>query len=155
MLVTDILLDVEAARLRGEVDQISVTHNRPVSGASYEKTSFKLLPLDENWQMEVLAKPWPTKLLPEIIHPSEQDDTSLIHEHLFTTLFQACAESCASEHAARLSAMQLAERNIEDRQQALQLDFNRQRQKVIDEELFDLISGFEALTSRSINPHQT
>ena len=43
--------------------------------------------------------------------------------------------------------MQLAEKNIEERQQGLRFDFNRQRQKVIDEELFDLISGFEALSS--------
>ena len=43
--------------------------------------------------------------------------------------------------------MQLAEKNIEEWQQALRLDFNRQRQKVIDEELFDFISRFEAFSS--------
>ena len=43
--------------------------------------------------------------------------------------------------------MQLAEKNIEERQQGLRFDFNRQRQKVIDEELIELISEFEVLSS--------
>jgi F-type H+-transporting ATPase subunit gamma len=45
--------------------------------------------------------------------------------------------------------MQGAEKNIDEMSRALGLLFHRQRQNAIDEELFDLVSGFEALESRS------
>ncbi|MFT5110034.1 MAG: F-type H+-transporting ATPase subunit gamma [Verrucomicrobiales bacterium] len=44
--------------------------------------------------------------------------------------------------------MQRAEKNIDDRRRALDLEHNHLRQGMIDEELFDLISGFEALSER-------
>jgi len=59
---------------------------------------------------------------------------------------RACAESLASENASRLAAMQRAEKNIDDLLEDLNGAFHRLRQSGIDEELFDVISGFEALT---------
>ena len=70
---------------------------------------------------------------------------ALIREYLFVSLFKACAESLASENASRLSAMQRAEKNIEDLLYDLHNTFNSLRQSSIDEELFDVVSGFEAL----------
>ena len=73
---------------------------------------------------------------------------ALIREYLFISLFQACAESLASENASRLAAMQRAEKNIEELREGLNRTFHRLRQSGIDEELFDVISGFEALTAK-------
>jgi F-type H+-transporting ATPase subunit gamma len=70
---------------------------------------------------------------------------SLISEYLFVSLFTACAESLASENASRLAAMQRAEKNIDELLEELGGTFHRLRQSGIDEELFDVISGFEAL----------
>jgi F-type H+-transporting ATPase subunit gamma len=53
-----------------------------------------------------------------------------------------------SENASRLAAMQRAEKNIADILEDLNRTFRRVRQESIDEELFDVISGFEALTGR-------
>jgi F-type H+-transporting ATPase subunit gamma len=69
----------------------------------------------------------------------------LIREYLFISLFRACAESLASENASRLSAMERADKNINDLLEQLHRTFNQLRQSGIDEELFDVISGFEAL----------
>jgi len=68
-----------------------------------------------------------------------------MREYLFVSLFRACAESLASENASRLAAMQRAEKNIDELLEALNGKFHRLRQSAIDEELFDVISGFEAL----------
>jgi F-type H+-transporting ATPase subunit gamma len=70
---------------------------------------------------------------------------ALIREHLFISLFRACAESLASENASRLAAMERAEKNINDLLEQLRASFHQLRQSGIDEELFDVISGFEAL----------
>jgi F-type H+-transporting ATPase subunit gamma len=71
---------------------------------------------------------------------------ALIREYLFVSLFQACAESLASENASRLAAMQRADKNINDLLEELNGTFHRLRQSGIDEELFDVVSGFEALS---------
>ena len=71
---------------------------------------------------------------------------TLIREYLFVSLFRACAESLASENASRLAAMQRADKNIDDLLEDLNGNFHRLRQSGIDEELFDVVSGFEALS---------
>jgi F-type H+-transporting ATPase subunit gamma len=68
----------------------------------------------------------------------------LTGEYLFVSLFRACAESLASENASRLAAMQRADKNIDELLAKLNSSFHRQRQSSIDEELFDVVSGFEA-----------
>ncbi len=73
--------------------------------------------------------------------------SALIREYLFVSIFRACAESLASENASRLAAMQRAEKNIEDLLGDLHGTFHRLRQSSIDEELFDVVSGFEALSA--------
>ena len=70
---------------------------------------------------------------------------ALIREYLFVSLFRTCAESLASENASRLAAMQRADKNIDELLENLDGTFHRLRQNGIDEELFDVISGFEAL----------
>ena len=70
---------------------------------------------------------------------------ALIREYLFISLFRACAESLASENASRLAAMERADKNINDLLEQLHGTFHQLRQSGIDEELFDVISGFEAL----------
>ena len=105
----------------------------------------KRLPLDAEWRANLSSQPWPTKFLPEVLGASSHTLRSLIREYLFISLFRACAESLASENASRLAAMGRAERNIGDLLVELQGDFRRQRQEGIDEELFEVISGYEAL----------
>ena len=61
-------------------------------------------------------------------------------------MFAAFAESLASENAARLASMQVAERNIEDRLKGLTSEFHQSRQASVSSELLDIISASEALT---------
>jgi F-type H+-transporting ATPase subunit gamma len=75
---------------------------------------------------------------------------ALIREYLFISLFRVCAEPLASENASRLAAMQRAERNIDELLETLHGAFHRLRQNSIDEELFDVTSGFEALSKRRL-----
>jgi F-type H+-transporting ATPase subunit gamma len=126
--------------------RILAFHNRPLAGAAYTSSSRQLLPLDNSWRQELCDTTWPGIALPELL--ADLDDTlqALIGEYLFISLYQACAESLASENASRLAAMERADRNIAEMLETLRLRFNRERQQSIDEELFDLISGFEALS---------
>ena len=144
-LVGQILVESETRHSQGEVTELHLFYNRPTSGAVYAPVSQRLLPLDENWRRKLAELPWPTKNLPEVMGGGTATLRALIREYLFVSLFRACAESLASENASRLAAMQRADKNIDELLEDLNGTFHRLRQSGIDEELFDVISGFEAL----------
>ena len=147
-LVGQIQIESEARRAKGEYACLYVFHNRPQSAALYEPVSQRMLPLDAQWEQGLAKVPWPGKNLPEIVCSGSTTLRALIREYLFISLFRACAESLASENASRLAAMQRAEKNIDELLEELNRTFHRLRQSGIDEELFDVISGFEALTGK-------
>ena len=145
-LVGRILVESEARRSPGEVVELYLFYNRPTSGPVYAPVSQRLLPLDENWRRKLAELPWQTGNLPEVVGGGSTTLRALIREYLFVSLFRACAESLASENASRLAAMQRADKNIDELLETLHGNFHRLRQSGIDEELFDVISGFEALS---------
>ena len=98
-------------------------------------------------QVPLSELPWPTGYLPEVMGSGTATLSALLREYLFISLFRACAESLASENASRLAAMERADRNIEELLESLHGTFHRLRQSGIDEELFDVIAGFEALSA--------
>ena len=144
-LVGQIQIESEAHRDEGENAPLWVFHNRPLSGALYEPVSQRLLPLDAQWQQGLAKIRWPTANPPEVMGGGSAALPALIREYLFISLFRACAESLASENASRLAAMDRADKNINDLLEQLHGSFHQLRQSSIDEELFDVISGFEAL----------
>ena len=145
-LVGQILVESETRHSQGEFTELHLFYNRPTSGAVYKPVNQRLLPLDENWRRELAELPWPTGNLPEVMGGGRSTLRALIREYLFVSLFRACAESLASENASRLAAMQRADKNIDELLEHLNGTFHRLRQSGIDEELFDVISGFEALS---------
>ncbi|MGA7965727.1 MAG: F0F1 ATP synthase subunit gamma [Gammaproteobacteria bacterium] len=144
-LVGQILVESETRHSQGEITELHLFYNRPASGAVYAPISQRLLPLDETWRRKPAELSWPTKSLPEVVGGGTATLRALIREYLFVSLFRACAESLASENASRLAAMQRADKNIDELLEDLNGTFHRLRQSGIDEELFDVISGFEAL----------
>jgi len=151
-LVGQIQIESEAHRAKGEYARVYVFHNRPRSGALYDPVGQRLLPLDARWQQDLSKVHWPTENLPEVMGRGAETLHALIHEYLFISLFRACAESLASENASRLAAMQRADKNIDELLENLHGTFHRLRQSGIDEELFDVISGFEALVTPRQQP---
>jgi F-type H+-transporting ATPase subunit gamma len=147
-LVGEIQIESESHRAKEEYTRVYVFHNRPQSGALYEPVSQRLLPFDTPWQQGLAKVAWPTGNLPEVMGADSITLRALIREYLFISLFRACAESLASENASRLAAMQRADKNIDESLTDLNGTFHRVRQSGIDEELFDVVSGFEALSSK-------
>jgi F-type H+-transporting ATPase subunit gamma len=62
-----------------------------------------------------------------------------------TRVYRALLESVASEHGARMSAMESATSNASDAISRLTLTYNRTRQAAITKELMEIVSGAEAL----------
>lgn len=144
-LVGKILVNSEEILEKGDMNEVYIFHNQPKSGAGYTPMVQRLLPLDEKWLDSFAGLNWPTYKLPQVMGGKKPTLAALIREYLFVSLFKACAESLASENASRLAAMQRAEKNIDELLDDLRHKFHSLRQSLIDEELFDVVSGFEAL----------
>jgi F-type H+-transporting ATPase subunit gamma len=149
-LVGEILVETQTHPSAVAVAELHLFYNRATpgkgSGSIYAPVTQRLLPLHEGWRRELLEVPWPTARPPEILGGDIATLRALIREYLFISLFRACAESLASENASRLLAMQRADKNIDELLEELNGSFHRLRQTSIDEELFDVISGVEALS---------
>lgn len=102
-------------------------------------TEWPLLPLSaesdvEPEGVEHLAEPSLEEILAE-----------LSPKVVMTRVFQALLESCAAEHAARMTAMEAATNNAKDLIGKLTLEMNKARQAAITKELIEVVSGAAAL----------
>ena len=145
-LVGKIQIDTEAHRAKDDTTRLFIFHNGPQSRALFEPVSRRLLPLDAEWLHSLAEIDWPSKTLPEVMGADTLTLRALIREYLYISLFRACAESLASENASRLAAMERADKNIDELLENLNVTFHSLRQSSIDEELFDVVSGYESLS---------
>ena len=144
-LVNHILIKSEEIRQENQFYDFYIFYNSPLTGVGYQQEKRQLFPPDENWYSEISKMEWPSENLPQVIGGAERTLRTLISEYLFVSLYKASAESLASENASRLEAMERAEKNIDEMLVELNRGYNSLRQSTIDEELFDVIAGFEAL----------
>lgn len=149
-MVQDITLFLEAWRFRNHVENMILYYNEYASGANYRPRTQRLLPVDKAWLTSIRKRKWESRTLPMYTMDWEPLFRAMIREYLFVSLFQAFANSLASENASRLAAMQNAEKNIEERLEELHVQFHRQRQMTITEELLDIVSGFEAMKGSKV-----
>lgn len=110
----------------------------------------------------VLAQTPRTKQLLPVVTPEvtdEEHDTlnfiiepdahtvleGMLRKHVVNTLFRALLEGAASEHGARMTAMDSATKNAKEYIRKLTLQYNRARQAAITKELIEIVSGAEAI----------
>lgn len=147
-MVQDITMILEEWRFRQQLEHVYLYYSEYISGANYRPKTLRILPVDQTWLESLRKKKWVSRTLPTFTMDWENLFRSLVREYLFVSLYRAFAESLASENASRLAAMQNAEKNIEERLEELFVQFHRQRQMIITEELLDIVAGFEALTGK-------
>jgi F-type H+-transporting ATPase subunit gamma len=151
-LVGEILIALEAEFEHDFNSEIYLFHNQPLSDAGFQPVSKRLLPLDASWEHDLTRLPWPSPCLPEVVGKTAAALAALIREYLFVLIFQACAQSLASENASRLAAMRRAEQNIAELLTTLSRNYHRLRQESIDEEMREVITGYEALSPGQEQP---
>jgi F-type H+-transporting ATPase subunit gamma len=144
--VQHVVQKIESWRTSRNMEQFYVSHNILSGGGVYDQVFYRLLPLDREWAGHYKDQKWPARCLPMVGLPHDEMFSHLIRQYLFVSFYRAFAQSLASENAARLIAMQAAEKNISELEEKLQASFREQRQASITSELFDIMSGFEALS---------
>lgn len=125
---------------KGEVDHVDMIYHHFKSAGTQILTEETFLPIelqvdDQNASVDNIT-------LDFIVEPSKQDVVSeLIPKSLHLKLFTALLDSLASEHAARVMAMQTATDNADELLRELTLTYNKTRQQAITSELLDIAGG--------------
>ncbi len=126
--------------LAGQVDQVLLCFNEFKSAIAQKVTMHQLVPIE--------TAPVPaTKAAIDFKYEPGRDAVlaELLPRHLAIQVWRVLLESAASEHGARMTAMDAASRNAKDLISTLTLQYNRARQASITKELMEIVSGAEAL----------
>ena len=131
--------------LEDRVDQVLLVYNEFVSAITQRVVLTPLLPFERPAPEEGQAK-GPRSLIDFEYEPSKHAVLDrLLPQAVATRVYRALLESVASEHGARMSAMENATSNADDAISKLTLTYNRTRQAAITKELMEIVSGAEAL----------
>ena len=126
---------------RGEFEQFNIIFSEFVSTAVQKAKLKRLLPVDLDKENQVEASNTDFLYEPSIASVSK----ALIPRYIEMNIFNAVLNSIASEHSARLVAMQNATDNANELKQDLTLDLNKARQQQVTSEILDIIGGALAL----------
>jgi F-type H+-transporting ATPase subunit gamma len=132
--------EVVQGYLDGEYDEVFLLYNAFKSVMSQDITLQPMLPItppetqEDEYAPEYIYEPSKTELLGE-----------LLPKHIEVQIFKALLESVASEHGARMTAMDSASKNATEMIGKLTLQYNRARQAAITTELMEIISGAESI----------
>src|SRR6266702_3473197 len=134
--------EVIAGYLAGDYDEVFLFYNAFRSVMSQDITLQQLLPIAPP---ETAAEEGETP--PEYIYEPSKSELlgELLPKYIEVTMFKAMLESVASEHGARMTAMDSASKNATEMIGKLTLVYNRARQAAITTELMEIISGAESI----------
>ncbi|HEY3638268.1 MAG TPA: ATP synthase F1 subunit gamma [Rhizomicrobium sp.] len=118
---------------KGEIDAVHLIYNEFKSVVSQKLTLRKILPVD------VPQRTAPVDYIFE--QPPAAMLDALLPRYVETAFFQALLETAASEHAARMTAMDAATSNASEMIDKLTLYMNRVRQASITKEIIEVVSG--------------
>jgi F-type H+-transporting ATPase subunit gamma len=125
--------------LLGDTDKVEVIYNQFKNAATQILKNESLLPIakaasSNNVQSDYIFEPSKVAILEDLIPRS-----------LKTQVFRAILDSLASEHGARMIAMDKATENAGDLLKALKLAYNQARQAAITREISEIVGGVAAL----------
>ena len=131
-----------------EFDVCTVVYNKFQSAISQTVTAQQLIPYGKSDKDNELEEDTGSNSSGSV-YEFEPDENEILAEllpkNISVQIFRGLLESAASEHGARMTAMDNATRNAGEMIDGLTLTYNRTRQAVITSELIEIISGAEAL----------
>lgn len=140
--ITEAIMD---GFLKGKYDRVEVVYNHFRNAAVQFLITEQLLPVPKSEQEQEKKD---AKQVDYILEPSQAEIVEqLIPKNIKIQLYRAVLDSVASEHGARMTAMDKATENAGDLLKALKLSYNQARQAAITTELTEIVSGAAALSA--------
>lgn len=138
---SDIATEIMDLYTTGQIDKAELIYHHFKSAGSQILTEETFLPIELDTTSNNNQE-GSKQAIDFIAEPSKEDVIAeLIPKSLHLKLFTALLDSLASEHAARVIAMQAATDNADDLLRELTLTYNKTRQQAITSELLDIVGG--------------
>jgi F-type H+-transporting ATPase subunit gamma len=137
----DIAKTITELYTEAKIDAVYIVYNEFKSAIQQRVSMEKLLPLGRSDLGS--AHDTPAEYIFE--QPPQQVFDRLLPRYVEIQVYRALLESAASEHGARMAAMDTASRNAGDMIESLTLNMNRVRQAAITREIIEVVSGAGAL----------
>ena len=133
--------------IEGKIDQLDIVFTEFRSAVTQTVKVETVLPVALDKGAEGAAEGGEPADSTEYIFEPDKDAllTRLLPMYVETTVYRTILDSLASEHGARMTAMDNATRNAKEMINSLTLQYNRARQAAITKELMEIIGGAEAL----------
>jgi F-type H+-transporting ATPase subunit gamma len=129
--------------LKGELDKVFLVYNEFKNVATQILCVEQFLPIVGETEEQEMKD-----TTDYIFEPSKSEiKKDLIPQSLRIQFYKAVLESNASEHGARMTAMEVATENADELLGDLQILYNRTRQAAITKEILDIVGGAEALSA--------
>ena len=144
-----ILIRLDELQLARSMQGVATIFNRRDAEGEIAPSAHVLLPIALDRLRSLERSPWPSRRLPAFAVAPEALFSWLVRQHLLADLYYAALSSMAAENSARLSAMQRAERSMNEKLDEMRAEFRRLRQDAITTELMDIVGGYEVLRSGS------
>jgi F-type H+-transporting ATPase subunit gamma len=134
--------------LEGKWDRVELVYNQFKNAAVQILMSEQLIPVPKpELKKDAVKKDTKTVQVDYILEPSQELIVEqLIPKNIKIQLYKAVLDSNASEHGARMTAMDKATDNAGELLKALKLSYNQARQAAITTELTEIVSGAAALS---------
>jgi F-type H+-transporting ATPase subunit gamma len=129
----------------GVIDEFYIVYTRMYSSVKLVPEVLKILPLEEMSFRKGEAETMKSDSSLTYIPSAQAVLETLIPKYLSGVIYGAMVESFASEHSARMTAMDNASKNAQEMLDKLQLVYNRSRQSAITQEVTEIVAGAAAL----------
>ena len=143
-----ILTKIDQETSERHFDLVEIFYNKQ-QNFSFVPQMRQLMPLSRLDFQHLKKTRWEGRMLPMITTGKETLFSALLHEYFIIQLTNALITSLATEHFTRMNHMQQAEKNIEEKLNALNLQYQQARQNQITEELIDIVSGATAINKKN------
>lgn len=140
-LAAELGKEVTDAYLQMELDEVHMIYGQFVSVAKQVSSRLQILPVTAAQEAETAGSRVEYTYEPSV----EGLLAELLPRFINVQIYRGLLETAASEHAARMTAMDNATRNCDDMIENLTLSYNKARQAAITTELMDIVGGAEAL----------
>tara|TARA_B100000749_G_scaffold122825_1_gene93898 strand:+ start:141803 stop:142675 length:873 start_codon:yes stop_codon:yes gene_type:complete len=143
-MCSEIAEQIKKQYATGEYDEVQIVYNEFKSAIQQDVVNESILPVDlsrseidaeeSSFANDLIFEPGPEEMVDE-----------LLDRHFATQIFRVMSESVASEHGARMSAMENSTKNAGEMIHSMTLTYNKLRQEAITTELVEIISGAESV----------
>lgn len=144
-LAETLIIKIAEATGKKHINNVQILYHKRIKSSSVILEHQTLIPFNYEKMKKLREKKWPTNNLVQTDLKKDVFFSEIVNQILCISLISFLNFSLISEHFIRMTNMQAAEKNIDEKLAEMNLLFQQQRQEEITGELIDIVAGYQAM----------